>query len=234
MTRFACAFSALTLFTGMALIPAALAETPPIEAPDRPSERVYGVLSLGNEAAPAKLVEYASVTCPACKAFHDEVMTDLKPLIEAGDLYFEFREMTTPPVPVATGGFLIVRCSGPDKAFDVINELFERQPEILTAARMGKAKPIILEIAASHGVSEDDYNACKKDVNITAAINASLDEAEQRDVFVTPTLFLNGDKLTTKEQRTSEWLTDRIADLVAAQAAELADNDEPVSQTGDE
>src|SRR5262249_50923061 len=70
-------------------------------------------MTIGSASAPAKLIEYASVTCPHCREFHATVWDQLKTnYIDTGKVQFTFREFPTPPPQVAVAGFQIARCGG--------------------------------------------------------------------------------------------------------------------------
>jgi protein-disulfide isomerase len=72
---------------------------------------------LGSESAPVTIVEYASVTCGACAAFHQQTYPTLKSkYIDTGKVRLIMREFPTAPAPVAIGGFMLARC-GNDRYF---------------------------------------------------------------------------------------------------------------------
>ena len=57
-------------------------------------ESKYIEMSKGNDGAPVVFVEYASLTCPACAAFHSDVYPQLnKEYIETGKVKFIHREI---------------------------------------------------------------------------------------------------------------------------------------------
>ena len=79
---------------------------------------------LGNPNAPLTLIEYASWTCAACLDFHNRIMPDIRAeYIDTGQVKLIFREFPTAPANLSVAGFVIARCAGPDKYFDVVDEL---------------------------------------------------------------------------------------------------------------
>jgi protein-disulfide isomerase len=69
---------------------------------------------LGKADAPVTIVEYASMTCTHCAAFHAETYPTLKSkYIDTGKVRFILREF--PLDPLATAGFMLARCAGEDK-----------------------------------------------------------------------------------------------------------------------
>ncbi|MEL6285861.1 MAG: thioredoxin domain-containing protein [Pseudomonadota bacterium] len=174
---------------------------------------------LGDPNAPVTLVEYASVTCGACYQFHMDVMPTIKErFIEPGHVKFAFREFPTPPVNVAVAGFAIARCAGPDKYFDVLDDLFESQPGIIQAARQGAVLPALEAVAARHGiVGEEAFDTCINDREIRQAIADVVLTGEEFGVTVTPTLILQGERLeNSMRSRTPEGLSMLIEAELAA------------------
>lgn len=176
----------------------------------------YGIMTLGEADAPAVLVEFASVTCGHCAAFHHEILPELKPRIEAGELRYELHEFPTPPARLAIAGFMVARCSGDDQYFDVIDYLFDNQADILAAARRGEAADKLIDIASEFDLSEDDFDACLGDEKLFDTIEDIVDAGSDRGVNATPTLFMNGEKVTG-ENYSAAGLNSLIDDLNATE-----------------
>lgn len=150
---------------------------------------------IGDPDAPVTMVEYASWTCGACLFFHNDVMpTVQRDYIDTGKVKFVFREFPTPPMDVSVAGFLLARCAGPGKNYDVIEELFSRQAAFLTLARNGgQVKEALLQVAENHGISGSDaYDACIADEDNKNAVSASIQAGRAKEVQATPTIYLNG------------------------------------------
>jgi protein-disulfide isomerase len=121
---------------------------------------------LGDPNAPVTVIEYASVTCPHCKAFHDQIFPEFKErFIDTGQVRFVFRELPTPPTALAYAGFLMARCAPEDKYFDVLDLLFERQVPLIRAyqAGGGAARDELLRIARPMGLTDEQFDACVRD-----------------------------------------------------------------------
>jgi protein-disulfide isomerase len=89
-----------------------------------------GDMILGDPNAPVTIVEYASVTCSHCASFHANTMPELKEkYIDTGKVKLVFREFPTAPSELAAAGFLLARCAGEDRYFQVIETLLERQQD---------------------------------------------------------------------------------------------------------
>lgn len=199
--------------------------------PSAPAANSDGIVDmvLGNADAPVTLIEYASITCGACLQFHQAVMPTIKEdYVETGLVRFVFREFPTPPANVAIAGFAMARCAGPDKYYDVIDDLFEAQPGILAATRQGAVKPALMTIAARHGiVGEEAFDACISDREIRQTIADVILTGEEYAVQSTPTLILQGNKLeNTFQARSADGLSALIDLELAALGIERAAEDE--------
>lgn len=174
----------------------ALAAAAYLIAPAAQAAAFEGDATLGKPTAKVKVVEYASVTCPHCAHFHAETFATLKTkYIDTGRVHFTFREIPTAPAELAAAGFLVARCAGPKKYFSVIDALFRRQGEMMTpGARPGD---ILKSIAQENGLNEAAYQACLADAKALEAFNTRVERAITQDkINETPTLFVNGRKLT--------------------------------------
>src|SRR3954471_22654592 len=88
-------------------------------------------MSMGNPAAKVTVVEYASVACPHCAEFNEQVFPAFKAkYVDTGKVRYVFRQMLTTPAQVAAAGFLTARCAGKDKYFSVVDAIFRSQQEM--------------------------------------------------------------------------------------------------------
>src|SRR3712207_2764373 len=77
-----------------------------------------GDVALGPADAKVTIIEYASLTCSHCAAFHRDTYPELKKrYIDTGKVRFVLREF--PLDPLATAGFMLARCDGNDKYYPV-------------------------------------------------------------------------------------------------------------------
>lgn len=170
-------------------------------------------MTMGSADAPVEMIEYASTVCPAC-ASYDAVMKDtIVSLVEEGKLYFVFREF--PRDAVDTAAFVTARCAGDDKYFDVLSDIFKNQRGILAAAQNGSAGVALQAIAARHGVDKAQFEACLQDDELRDhVVNAAL-AGRAANVSATPTIFLNGIKLSDGDARTPESLIELVEERQA-------------------
>lgn len=146
----------------------------------------------GKADAPVTIVEYASMTCSHCAAFHKETYpTLLKNYINTGKVRFILREF--PLDPLAAAGFMLARCSG-DKRNDMVDLLFDKQTDW---AFTQKPLEALGNLVKQTGMSQDSFNKCINDQALYDQINQVRDRAAQKfGVEATPTFFVNGKKIT--------------------------------------
>ena len=170
---------------------------------------------LGSEDAPVELVEYASVTCGACAAFHRDVVPTIKEMVDEGRVRFVFREFPTAPTEVAVAGFAAARCAADDDAYyAMLDDMFANQQSVLAASRNGTVRIALQTIAGRHGVDAEAFDSCLSNPDIREAIANATEQGRVDGVTGTPTLFLNGRLLDGGEGRTVESLTE-LVDAIA-------------------
>jgi protein-disulfide isomerase len=147
-----------------------------------------GDKSIGQENAPVTIIEYASVTCGACAAFHAQTYPTLKQkYIDSGKVRLILREFPTAPAPVAIAGFMLARCSG-ERYFPLIDAIFEQQRNWMQDPYDG-----LLRIARQAGFTQESFDACLKDKKLAEGIQTVAQRAsEEFKVDSTPTFFING------------------------------------------
>lgn len=150
-------------------------------------------MTMGKADAPVTVVEYASVACGTCAAWDREVWPDFKrKYVDTGLVRYELREMLTGNPSVAAAGFLIARCAGPDKYFEVVHALYRGQEEM---ARTGDARGVLLRTAQSAGLNEQQFETCVADEDALVAVNERHEAAVRAGVGGTPAFLINGKTL---------------------------------------
>ncbi len=159
----------------------------PLENPNPVGEVV-----LGADDAPVTIVEYSSLTCPHCGAFHVNTLPTLKKkYVDKGLVRFMFRPF--PFNSFDTAGAMLVQCVTSKRRAAFLDILFQRQ-SIWT--RSPNPQKSLQQLARQAGLSEDDFFVCLKDNSILEAIRGMQKAAaEKLDVRSTPTFFINGRKL---------------------------------------
>ncbi len=146
----------------------------------------------GDANAPVTIVEYASMTCSHCAAFHHEVYPVLKKNdIDAGKTKFILREF--PLDPLATAAFMLARELG-DKRDAAVDLLFAQQKNWAFAD-----KPLdgLANVLKQAGLGQEKFEAILKDQALYEKVNAVRNRASDKfGVNSTPTFFINGEKYT--------------------------------------
>jgi protein-disulfide isomerase len=143
---------------------------------------------LGDPKAPITLIEYASLTCPHCAAFHTQVLPEIKKKwIDTGKVKLVYRDF--PLDQVAAKAAQIAECAGNDRYFGVIDLIFRGQPQWATASDplAELAKP--LRIA---GLGEKEIKECLANEAKANEVVADYKGGEVLGVNATPTLFIDG------------------------------------------
>ncbi|ACK50552.1 DSBA oxidoreductase [Methylocella silvestris BL2] len=148
-------------------------------------------LPLGSADAPITIVEYASMTCSHCAAFHTTTFPVLKSkYIDTGKVRFILREF--PLDPLATAGFMLARCAGDDKRNAIVDLLFAQQKNWAFTEKPVEALSSLLKQA---GIGQEGFEACLKNQELYNNVNKVRDNASAKfNVTATPTFFINGKK----------------------------------------
>ena len=171
-------------------------------------------MSMGSPTAKVTLVEYASVACPHCGDFNNNVFPAFKAkYIDTGKVRYVAREALTGDPSIAAAGFLTARCAGKDNYFKVVDAIYHGQEEM---ARTGDPHAVLLNIARSVGMTDAQFDACIKDEKALAALQARWDRYVKDDkVDSTPTFVVNG-KMLQPGEKTLAQLDAAVAEAEAA------------------
>ena len=150
-------------------------------------------LVLGKADAPVTIVEYASLTCSHCAAFHNNVYPALKTkYIDTGKVRFILREF--PLDNLAAGAAMLARCAGGDATYAMLEVLFKTQEK--WAFVRGSAVLELFKLAQQAGFTQERFDTCLNDKNTLELIVAARDKAgKEFGVNSTPTFFINGKRL---------------------------------------
>jgi protein-disulfide isomerase len=151
-------------------------------------------MSLGNPQAKVTVEEYASVGCPICGRWYQEVYPAFKAkYIDTNRIHFVSKEMLVGggvEVQVAASGFLMARCAGKDKYFAVVDSLYKNQEQAFQDPR-----GTLTNIARSMGMSDAQFNTCVSDEKAIQALNDRVEKHNKEGVNSTPTFVVNGKKM---------------------------------------
>ena len=171
-----------------------------------------GGFAMGNPNAKVKLIEYGSLTCPACAAFEEQ---GGKPLVDnyvkKGLVSFEFRNYVRDPYDITAA--LIARCGGASSFFGLTRAFYASQRDWMTKIQTADPKQMealqnmgpqaqfkaLAEIAgfpafaAMRGVPKAKTEACLADpAAASQLVQMNSDAVSNFNVQGTPTFIING------------------------------------------
>ncbi|WP_137679654.1 thioredoxin domain-containing protein [Aurantiacibacter suaedae] len=170
---------------------------------------------VGNPEAPIKLLEYGSLTCPACAAFSVDGSAQLhEKYIESGRVSYEFRSVLIHGI----ADLLLTRmleCAPKEAAVPLADQVWANLEGVLAGfqnnqAALEQAMNLpddqryvamaqasgVTDFFAARGISTEQTQACMADSAAIEALAESTQAAATEDnVNSTPTFFLNGQEL---------------------------------------
>lgn len=163
----------------------------------------------GDADAPVTIIEYASLTCPHCARFHEQIYKPLKTdYIDTGKVKFIYRDFPLNNPAIAAS--IIARCGGKDRYVAFV-DLFMEQQERWTRAEdwMGELQ----KMAKLGGLGVDQINECLQDKALgQSVIDRYRAGSETFEVSSTPTVLINGKKYTGEmsPQALSEFIDGKL------------------------
>jgi protein-disulfide isomerase len=177
-----------------------------------------GGVRIGNPAAPVKLVEYGSITCPHCAHFSAEASQALRArYVRSGRVSWEYRPYLIFPTDPAV--FMLLNCLGPARFFPSAEQLYATQSQWVgrvqalpsaEMARMQGLSPLQQSAAMARaagldqffrarGMNDAQINACLANRAGIERLGAISQHAAQLGVQGTPTFFINGRLIGTQD-----------------------------------
>ena len=148
---------------------------------------------LGVQDAPVTVVEYASLSCIHCAAFHTTVLPAVRAnYIDSGKVRWIFRDF--PLDRLSLSAAQVARCLPDDVYFKFVGLLFENRDRWLKAdGDLGPLK----HLAMLAGMTDEQTENCLADTKLRDAIVAErLRAATTFKVQATPTLFIGSTPYT--------------------------------------
>jgi protein-disulfide isomerase len=187
---------ALLVFSSLILAsaPTALAADPHLIVAD--AQSVLALTKddhiLGNPDAPITIIEYASLTCPHCAHFADDVLPELKKKwIDTGKVKLVLRDY--PLDEVALRAAMIARCAPRDRYYAYIDTFFAQQQRWVT----NDWRDPLARLAMLGGMGKNEFDKCLNDAALeNKIVEERLIASKELDVNSTPTFFINGTKFT--------------------------------------
>ena len=213
--RDALKFTGLALGAGLALpylARSAWAQNADLAALMQPGP--LGDVWLGPADAKCTIIEYASMTCSHCAAFHRQTWPALKErYIDTNKVRFTLREF--PLDPLATAAFMLARCDGDAKYYPITDLLFDQQQAWAYVQKPQSPVDAMEQMLRQAGFSKEKFEACLKDQKLYGAVNAVKQKGmDTFKVDSTPTFFINGERF--KGEMTIEGMEKVIKPLLGA------------------
>jgi protein-disulfide isomerase len=172
-----------------------------------------GGYRMGNPAAPIKLVEYGSLTCPHCAEVAEKGSAELRDqFVASGRVSFEFRNFVRDPIDLTAA--MLTRCGSPESYFALTDQAFANQPAMMEniqkagepAYQAAMQRPDnqralamaqltgLTDFFAARGISKDQAAACLGNTAEAQALaKRTQEQTEQYKLEGTPTFLVNGD-----------------------------------------
>jgi len=171
-----------------------------------------GGMRMGNPAAPIKMVEYGSLSCPHCARFAAEsTKVLLEKYVGTGKVSYEFRSFAIHPQDVPLT--VLVRCAPPEAFFPMVEQVYANFDGL--SASTQKGAPALQKVGnlppnqrfvaiadalgftdffAARGISTDQAHACLADTKGAERVAAEAQKAGDSGIDSTPTILVNGSK----------------------------------------
>jgi protein-disulfide isomerase len=169
---------------------------------------------LGNPKAPITLVEFSDFECPVCRGLHDALRGLLPKYPQVKVIFKDFPLDTIHPW--ARTAALAGRCAyhQDPKAFWKVYDLIYDNQDLISAST---AWDKMLDFAARSGLNADAFKSCMASPQAAAELDASFANGQLLEVRSTPTIFVNGRRISTADPHAIEQYIDfELAQLLPA------------------
>jgi protein-disulfide isomerase len=172
---------------------AALAVGP---APASAADGTLAETALGDPNAPVTVIEYSSLTCPHCAAFHRDTLPQVKAsYIDTGKVRFVYRDF--PLGKLALAAAVVGRCVEPSRHFAFIDMLY-RDQDAWSQSRDPLAELKLRGQLA--GLSDSQFEACLGNKPLIQAVQQRAQEGQQQyGIDSTPSFIVNGKKISGEQ-----------------------------------
>ena len=145
--------------------------------------------SIGDANAPVTIIEYSSLTCPHCAAFHTKTLPELKKrYLDTGKVRLVVRDF--PLDQIALKAAVIAHCAGPERRPQFIDVFFAQQA---SWSRANDPVQALKQLAQLGGLSAAQADACLADKSLEdAVLQARLEGQQKFDISSTPTFIIDG------------------------------------------
>ena len=194
--------------------------SPEAAAPYQMLANAQGVLQitkddriLGSPEAPITIVENASLTCPHCAHFANDVLPEIKKeWIDTGKAKLVLRDF--PLDEPALRAAMITRCAPPNRYYAFADTFFAAQEKWVRSSDYREA---LARLAKLGGMGQEEFDACLANTALeNKIVEGRLKASQELNVDSTPTFFVNGSKLAGAP--TAEEFQKLLSGLAAAKS----------------
>lgn len=145
--------------------------------------------AFGRPDAPLTIVEFASMTCPHCAEFHEQVLPKLKSeYIDTGKVQLIYRDF--PLDGDALRAAMIARCAGADRYAGFLEVIYGQQKNWAGAQDPFQA---LERLAKLGGLSSEAFKACLANREVeTYVLNSRMSGRREFKISGTPSFVING------------------------------------------
>lgn len=167
---------------------------------------------LGNPDAPVTMLEYSSMTCPHCRAFHVDTLPEIKEkYIDTGKVKLDFRDF--PLDRYALMAAAMARSAPEDRYFGLVDLIFKQQAK-WARGEAGDIASNLVQIGRFAGLNPDDAVAAMTSQELADGIlEIRLEGQKTHEVGSTPTFVVNG--TTVKGAQNFETFADVFEDKLS-------------------
>ena len=144
--------------------------------------------SIGDVDAPVTVIEYASMTCPHCARFHNDILPIVKQrLIDTGKLRLIFRDY--PLDTHALKASMMARCLDRARYFQLVEVIFKQQTSWIKGT-----DPLVglKQLGALAGMEPAYVDTCVANPQLQQFVLAGMQEGQQKyKIKATPTFIFN-------------------------------------------
>ncbi len=147
--------------------------------------------AIGRPDAPVTIVEYASMTCPHCAAFHNEQFEALKErYIDTGKVRLVFQNFILNTVDLRAS--MMARCAPDGQFFGLVKVLFRSQGNW---ARSTDPVAELAKLGRLAGIDEKTFEACMSSEPLIDGLVKLREQGSAAGVISTPTFVINGERV---------------------------------------
>lgn len=150
------------------------------------------VYFFGSRDAKGTIIEYSSYNCPHCISLHQNTMAKIKKdFIDTGKVKYVKNIFIQKNTMFAV---LLPYCADGINRYSLVEDLYNNLNSWINSKNQTDE---LKKIALKHGFTENSFNQCiKNDKLANKIIKRQQSEARSLKIFSTPTLFINGKKVS--------------------------------------